>query len=229
MPVEDNRILTYLQLPADYQPSPSTNPVEFLNAHLRNLPLSLLLLFSTELTPKQRTTIPTIRNRRLRYTQSSPPPLAFSNARNMWPNLYTGHDRPSRPSQDDAKDERQWAEKEFLAGTKQHVGKLGALLGDYEEERGAERARDMRRQQAEAEFVPEEESDEESEGDKGDVSVQQESPEEAKEIFERRINERFIYGLLDNIDYDAVDWDDQWDEQNYRDEEDSWFDEEDEE
>lgn len=34
--------------------------------------------------------------------------------------------------------------------------------------------------------------------------------------------------FMQSIDYDAIDWNDKWDEENDRDEEDRWFDEEEE-
>ena len=47
------------------------------------------------------------------------------------------------------KEEEEWASKQFLDGKKMHVGKLGPLLGGYEEEREAERVRTIRRREAE--------------------------------------------------------------------------------
>lgn len=37
-----------------------------------------------------------------------------------------------------------------------------------------------------------------------------------------------MYGTLQNIDYDKVDWDERWDVDNDRDAEERWFDEEEE-
>lgn len=75
----------------------------------------------------------------------------------------------------------------------------------------------------------------------------EESPEEMKTAFLRLVKERFIYGLLEvrsylvlrmytsltpspsqNIEYDKVDWDERWDVDNDRDQEERWFDEEEE-
>lgn len=100
-------------------------------------------------------------------------------------------------ARESAKDEREWADREFMGGFGKQVGKLGDLLGGYEEERRAERARDLRRQQREwEESLPEEDEDTDDEeyaqGDPEELS-----PSEAAALFLRRVKERFIYGLLD--------------------------------
>lgn len=88
--------------------------------------------------------------------------------------------------------------KSFLDGAEQQVGNLGKLLGEFEEEREAERVRAIRRMQVNDEFVPEEEdSDSEEEDEALDVQEIDESSEDAQILFERRIKERFIYGLLE--------------------------------
>jgi len=125
-------------------------------------------------------------------------------------------------------EEKNWADHEFLGGAKQHVGKLGTLLGGYEEERTAERFRmERRRREAEEPFVPEEDEDTSDEEDLASAPPE-ESPEDARLTFERLVKERFIYGLLDSDLYTTVDWDDRWDEDTSRDDEDRWFDDEDE-
>ncbi|GAV98991.1 hypothetical protein LENED_000415 [Lentinula edodes] len=118
-----------------------------------------------------------------------------------------------------------------MQGSTKHVKKLGSLLRDYEEEREAERVRNIRRTQLAAEesqFIPEEDEDsaEDEPVESGDVEEATEADNRAE--FERRIRERFIYGLLDNIDYDRVDWDESLDTDNDRDTEERWFDDEDE-
>ncbi|KAJ7590830.1 hypothetical protein C8J56DRAFT_544059 [Mycena floridula] len=220
-------VLRYLGLEEDYQPSPSTEPIEFLSRHLRILPQNQLLFFSTITTPQQRTTIPTIRNRRLTWAKEADA-LSFTSARRTWPTLWKG---PSgRFAEEDARnDERDWVDRSFF----KHVGKLGQLLGDYEEEREAERIRAQRREHAAASFVPEEDDSDSEEEDDADEEpdsslAEPESESEMKVQFERAIQERFIYGLLSNIDYDSVDWDDSLDSENDRDEEEKWFDEEEE-
>jgi len=195
-PFPESAILSYLGLPIDYTPSPSTEPVTFLQAHLHQLPPHLQAHFSLVTSPKQRTIIPTIRNRRLRYTLSAPRELQFAVARNTWPELWAGRERRG---QAEGREEREWAESGFLEGRKGHVGKLADLLGGYEEDREAERVRVLRRERvavAEAEeFVPEEDTDDEDE-DESEVSMAEESAEEATSSFERLIRERFIYGSL---------------------------------
>lgn len=91
-------------------------------------------------------------------------------------------------------------EKQFLEGKEnsKQVGKLGALLSGYEEERGAELARNLRRKQREwEESLPEEDEDTDEEEDPLSQDLEEMSVHEADSLFARRIKERFIYGLLD--------------------------------
>ena len=188
-------ILSYLALPQDYQPSPKTAPVEFLRKHVRELPPHLLVLFSANTSPKERTVVPEIRSRRLKYAQTKPPELSLVDAKSTWPALWEGRERPGT---DQAKAEKEWVDKEFLGGsTRQRVGKLGELLGDYEEERESERVRTVRRQRAEyIESLPEE--DEESDEGEDDLEpIPEPSPAENEEWFLRDVKERFIYGFLE--------------------------------
>ena len=87
-------VLSYLSLPDDYQPSPQVAPVEFLRKHIRELPPHLLVLFSANTTPKERTVVPEIRSRRLKYIQSKPLEFALSEAKSTWPALWEGRERP---------------------------------------------------------------------------------------------------------------------------------------
>lgn len=187
-------VLKYLGLSLDFAPAPDTDPIAFLNLHLAQLPPDILQQFSLITTPKQRTSIIPIRNRRLRYVNTCPRELGFAIARNTWPELWQGRERSGVEEGDE---ERRWVQQNFLGGERQHVGKLGNLLGDYEEEREAERVRNLRRSRmpSEDEFVPEEDSDDDGEGPT--YIQEQETIEEAKTLFERRIRERFIYGLLE--------------------------------
>ena len=118
--------------------------------------------------------------------------------------------RGERVGVEEGKDERMWAENEFLGGRRrQKVGKLGALLGGYEEEREAERIREVRRgdlsqrmQEHSLEDNEEEEEEEEEEGgeddEDGDSGVDEPlTPAQLQSNFERLVRERFIYGLLD--------------------------------
>ncbi|KAF9045916.1 hypothetical protein BDZ89DRAFT_1058479 [Hymenopellis radicata] len=210
----------------DEQPILPTEPHDFLKQHLHVLPPHLSIKFSSITTPKQRNTLSIIRNRRLKYTESNPRALSFAIARNTWPTLWEGRERRGMEEGDD---EKQWAKEGFLQGSEKHVGKLGALLGGYEEEREAERVRTLRREAAENHFVPEEDSDSDDEVDQVTENLASlETDEDARLLFERRIKERFIYGLLEDIDYDEVDWDESLDMENDRDAEERWFDEEEE-
>ncbi|KAF8524579.1 hypothetical protein BU17DRAFT_63145 [Hysterangium stoloniferum] len=224
-------ILSYLGLPPEYEPSPQDSPVDFLTIHLRQLPPNLLALFSRIITPQRRTVLPIIRNRRQKYASTVPRELALPEARKRWPMLWVGRER-EKPGLEQGKEEKRWAEREFLGGVKGQVGKLGQLLSEYEEEREAERMREVRREKMAEKFaeqnIEEEEEEEEGEG-VAIVEEEQESTDQLEINFERVVREKFIYGLLDDVDYDPVDWDDKWDETDERDAEERWFDEEEEE
>ena len=190
-------ILKYLGLPVNHEPSPHNAPVDFLKESMRYLPPHLLKLFSAITTPKQRTVISAIRNRRLRYTESSPSELSFQAARTTWPSLWQGQDIQSQ-IRAEGEEEQEWAKNQFLGGAAQQVGKLGALLGEYEEERESERVRRVRREQrAYEDALPEEDEDTDEEEAAQAAAAEEMSPEEARELFLRRVRERFIYGLLD--------------------------------
>ncbi|KIP07712.1 hypothetical protein PHLGIDRAFT_29899 [Phlebiopsis gigantea 11061_1 CR5-6] len=220
-------VLKYLGLPQDYEPSPVAAPIEFLSRHMRSLPRNLLSLFSTHVTPKERTVLPAIRNRRLRYLESEPPEFRVPIAKATFSSLWPGTIGPEL-GREEAKEEREWANKQFMGGQGKQVGKLGELLGGYQEEREAERARDLRRQQREEEEAYPEEDEDTDEEEAAVAAAQEElSPQEAEGLFKRRLKERYIYGLLKTVNYDQVDWDDKWDSDG-RDEEERWFDEEEE-
>lgn len=218
---EAARALSYLGLPSDYSPSPSNEPIPFLSLHIHQLPPELLSIFSSLTTARERSTVPTIRNRRFRYTQSNPSELKLSNAKRSWPALWEGPpEPPTSLGKDSAKEEHDWVERDFLGGNsagpsgekRNHVGKLGSLLGGYEEDREVERMRGVRREmaaKAAEEFVPEEdESSEDGDGEEmgpsrmeersnvGGGPPQNDSMEEMQGLFDRRVRERFIYGLL---------------------------------
>lgn len=201
-------ILRYLSLPADHSPLPADDPIAFLARHLRELPPHLLLYFSSVTTPRERTVLPAVRNRRTKYALTDPPDLSFAVAKDRWPDLWQGGGGGTGSrARDEGKLEREWAEKEFLGGRKQFVGKLGNLLGDYEDERQAEAAHAARRaQRAREVFVPEEEdSDDDDDTAVGKANAHDtdevETTAELQANFERVIRERFIYGLLEVCAY----------------------------
>jgi len=78
-----------------------------------------------------------IRNRRFNFTQSNPPDLSFSVAKRRWPQLWEGTERiRDEEAREEAREEKEWAETGFLGGEgRVFVGKLGTLLGGYEEAR----------------------------------------------------------------------------------------------
>jgi hypothetical protein len=198
MSFDESPVLSYLGLPNPYDPSPRTDPITFLLKHLKELPPHLLAHFTSITTPKQRTIIPTIRNRRLKHTCTDPSELSFASAKYTWPSLWQGREPFGL---DRGKEEEEWVQTSFLEGSTKHVGKLGSLLGGYEEAREAERVRGLRRQATvEQDFIPEEDS-ESGEDESDDLSTfpvtESEAMEEAKVLFERLVKERFIYGLLD--------------------------------
>ena len=197
IPFDASAILSYLQLPPDYSPSPTTAPIFFLTKHVHQLPLHLLHLFSTITTPQQRTAVLVIRNRRFNFVQSDPPALRVLPARQRWPELW---EAPGYIGQEQSREEKEWVETAFLGGVrKPFVGKLGALLGGYEEERQMERARQARHVHQEV-FVPEEDESTGSGDDQGSLELEQEVPESTQivqESFLRRVRERLIYGQLE--------------------------------
>ena len=192
---DTNGVLTYLGLPLDYDPSPATAPVPFLTKHLRQLPPHILRWFNSITTPQQRTAVLLIRNRRFKFTQSNPPDFRFTAAMRQWPASW---DEPKRIGQEEAMEEKEWADTTFLGGGHQtYVGKLGTLLGGYEEQRHSERHWQGKRSR-QKDFVPE--ADESSDSDRGHSSSRPGTPESSQtlqELFLRRVRERFIYGHLE--------------------------------
>lgn len=188
-------VLTYLGLPLDYDPYPATAPVPFLTKHLRQLPPNILQRFNFITTPQQRTAVLLIRNRRFKFAQSNPPDFRFPAAVRQWPALW---EEPKRIGQEEAMEEKEWADTTFLGGEHQtYVGKLGTLLGGYEEERHSERHRQAKRGRQE-DFVPE--ADESSDSGDDRSSPRPGTPESTQalqELFLRRVRERFIYGHLE--------------------------------
>jgi hypothetical protein len=188
---DTNAVLTYLGLPLDYDPSPATAPVAFLTKHIRHLPSHILHWFSAITTPRQRTAVVLIRNRRFNFTQSNPPVFNFSMAKRQWPRIWEGTERIGR---EEAREEKEWVETTFLGGDRQtFVGNLGTLLGGYEEERHLEHERQTRRSRHHA-SIPEE-HDEIS--DDGPQHGTPEPVQDMQESFLRRIRELFIYGHLE--------------------------------
>jgi len=195
---DTNGVLTYLGLPSDYDPSPAIAPVPFLTKHLRQLPPNILQWFNSITTPEQRTAVLLIRNRRFNYTQSNPPEFQFPAAMRQWPALWDEPKRIGTIGQEEAREEKEWADTTFLGGEHQtYVGNLGTLLGGYEEERHSERHRQAKRSHQE-DFVPE--ADESSDSDHGRSSSRPGTPGSAQavqELFLRQVRERFIYGHLE--------------------------------
>ncbi|OXG17843.1 hypothetical protein C366_03243 [Cryptococcus neoformans Tu401-1] len=232
IPGEDvSRILFYLQLPpSDLLPLP---PLQFLQAYLHLLPPSLLEPF-TIIPPKARTSIPSIKRRRLIHSTTHPSFLTASQGRLRWPLLWErmGGD-PFAPVSESAEEEAAWAESSFMKGTagNQQVRKLGGFLRLMEEEREAEEVRAAKRMerrldQEGEEF--EEESDEEEER----IGASQwpqvaEDQQEVELAFEKRLLELFLDGL-DTIDYSPIDFVDPpgGDPIAQRDAEDKYFDDE---
>ncbi|WVQ74098.1 hypothetical protein IAR50_003685 [Cryptococcus sp. DSM 104548] len=165
-PEQVSQILSHLQLPpSDTLPSP---PLDFLAKHIQSLPPSLLEPFEV-ISPKQRTSIPTIKRRRLIYSTTSPFSLSAAQGRLRWPLLWErlGGD-PFAETSHNAEDEAAWANSSFMQGTvgNQQVRKLGGFLRLMEEDREAEDVRAAKRMERRLDQVGEEfeeESDEEEE------------------------------------------------------------------
>ena len=216
-PSDAQIILKYLDLPPSYSPSPSRDPRSFLEAHIHQLPPNLLTLFTSALNIHERSSLPVIRNRRTQYLQSAPGEYTFEGARKRFPDLWesialaSGDPAPRvdvrAVAREDAHDEKLWAEREFLGGARGQVGRLGTLLGGYEEERVAEQEREKRRERVklrEIERETEEEVEETSDEEELDSPPSTEDLAQARESFTRLVKERFIYGLLEVCSHFAL-------------------------
>ena len=209
-PSDAQIILKYLDLPPSYTPSPSSDPKTFLEVHIHHLPPNLLARFAPTLNIYERSSLPVIRNRRTQYVQSAPEEYTFEGARKRFPDLWesialaSGDSAPRvdvrAAAREGAEDEKRWTEREFLGGTRGQVGKLGTLLGGYEEERVAVREREKRSERAKMREI-EKETEEEFEESSGEEELDSPpSPEDlaqARGTFTRLVKERFIYGLLE--------------------------------
>lgn len=154
--------------------------------------------------------MPVIRNRRTQYLQSAPAEFTFEGARKRFPDLWESIARAGggpaprvdvrAVAREGAEDEKRWAQREFLGGARGQVGKLGTLLGGYEEERVAEQEREKNHERVklrEIERETEEEFEESSDEEELDSPPSTEDLAQARETFTRLVKERFIYGLLD--------------------------------
>lgn len=213
-PEIDKQVLRYLSLPADYTPKPSAAPLDFLRQHLSNLPSSLLQHhFAPLLTPLTRTTIPTIRNRRLAYHSSAPAIFTFPVARNQWVQIWDEiapgsilNENWREQASRGGKDEESWAEGSFLkdrevAGNRSRLGKLlGAYeeerIGDEERQKRSKRLRERNTRRSEELHAQEAESDEEESEESSDEDSKAVDNQHLKAVFERVLKERFIDGRL---------------------------------
>ncbi|WWD22169.1 hypothetical protein CI109_106659 [Kwoniella shandongensis] len=239
-PEDVERILSYLDLPpSSTLPSP---PFQFLTQYLPLLPSSLLEPFEP-IPPSDRTSIPTIKQRRLIHATASPRPrfLSSSEGRLRWPLLWErmGGD-PFPPPSHGVEEEENWVQKGFMKDvpieTSQQVKKLGGFLRGLEEEREMEGVRERKRMERRLDNVGEEfdeESDEEEEPMPDGTNGVPERPEvaedqeEVKRLFEKKLLELFLDGL-DTIDYTPIDFNDppEGDPIAIRDAEDRYFDDE---
>ncbi|EUC57778.1 DUF2052 family protein [Rhizoctonia solani AG-3 Rhs1AP] len=241
---DSSPVLRYLALDSDYTPSPDDSPVEFLKQHMSQLPPHLLVLFNVhpKATPRARASVPAIRNRRCAYVATEPklldPDVLSKSDPGVWDLVNSERAqaltvrRPTGADEnEDEADERDWASSQFQDGSKMHIGKIGELLAELEGERRRERERAVRRQVLVARAREEETLEEEEESSDEEESVpagtERLRADPAEEDIRRTIQERFISGLLTNVDYDTVDWDERWDPDD-RDDEERWFDEEEE-
>lgn len=194
-------VLKYLGLPQDYAPSPKEDPLAFLRLHLAILPQSLLESFSSVVSPRQRTLIPLVKNRRTQYALNYPSELGWDYGRSLEPLLWDSFNSSMqtsartvapRPGVEAANQEREWAEKNFVGFVSSdnsgptsgqsgqphprrgQVGRLGDLLAEYEEEREAERLRMVRRERA-AVAAAEREAEEEFDSESGDEDEDEDS------------------------------------------------------
>lgn len=206
------RLLRHLMLPLEAE-LPSA-PLDFLSTHLGSLPEPLAVLFSPVTTPRQRSTIPRIKSRRLTFACTIPPPaeLQAESGRRRWPLLWErmGGDRgpltvPAgrQVPLSGLEEEERFGSKDFMDGRldAQAVKRLGGLLRDFEEEREAERGLEARRAERRREENVGEEFDEESdeeefEEQRRQIGLDDQADQvEVRELFEKRLAELFIDGL----------------------------------
>lgn len=199
------RILSYLDLPTTSElPTP---PLTFLAEHISVLPPPLLLPFDEITSPRERTSIPAIKSRRLIYATQTPLPaeLHADRGRLRWPLLWERMGGSSLPPPSaDVREEERWVEENFLPGKEnaQHVKKLGGFLRGLEEEREMEGVVMARRAERRLDDIGEEfdeESDEEEEEVDGSGAfpreVEEKNQAEVREAFEKRILELFVDGM----------------------------------
>jgi hypothetical protein len=188
-------VLTYFGLLEDYHLTLAAVPVAFLTKHIHQLPSHVSHRFSAITTPQQRTTVVLIRNRRFDFAQSNPAELSFSVAKRRWPQLWEGSELiMHEEAREKAQEEKEWAESAFLSGGQAFVGKLGTLLGEYEEERHLEHAPQARRGRRDL-LIPEE--DQSSDDGSRPGTPESEPVQDLQESFLRQVRERFIYGRLE--------------------------------
>ncbi|RSH83850.1 hypothetical protein EHS25_005465 [Saitozyma podzolica] len=206
---ETSAILTYLSLPS--ATDLSTPPLPFLATHLDLLPTPLLLPFSRITTPRQRTSIPGIKSRRLLYANRDPKPreLRADSGRLRWPLLWErlGGNRLPPPS-GDVEEEEDWVRESFLPGKEdaQHVKKLGGFLRGLAEEREMEGVARARREERRLDDVGEEfdeESDEEEDVEAGE-EAQERQREQQRESEEPIPNDSGLGALEAEDDQDEV-------------------------
>jgi len=113
--------------------------IPFLTRQPRQLPPNILQWFNSITTPQQCKAVLLIRNRRFNFTQRASISLLRCANAALW-------EEPIRIGQEEAREEKEWADTTFLGSEHQtYVGKLGTLLGGYEEERHSERHRQAKR------------------------------------------------------------------------------------
>lgn len=200
------RIRSYLSLPpSEILPS---STFAFLKTHLHILPTSLLLPFSSIISPRQRSTIPIIKSRRLLHASRNPPPthLRADSGRLRWPLLWERLGGSSLPPPSlEVEEEEDWVTEGFMPGKegRQHVKKLGGFLRGLEEERELEGVREARKVERRLDDVGEEFDDESDEEDLSVVArpagsssrVSEQDQDDVKKEFERKLLELFVDGL----------------------------------
>ena len=183
------------------------DPLTFLSNNIYNLPPHLLKYFESVTTPKQRTSIPIIKKRRLNWARSvhSRDTFTADTGRFRDPsNFEQSLDRDERgyhPShayaQDAGAKESQWLENESMMSGHAKLGKLGTLLSEYESERDSRgytqsKASAIRNQ---------------------DTSTLGKSILSGTDAFERLLLENWVDGVDDKLDY-GIDFDDTYDTLN---------------
>lgn len=181
-----------------------THPLQFLRRNIYTLPPHLLKYFHSVTTPKDRTTIPIVKKRRMNWARSQHSLDTFtadsgrfrdpSNFEQTLQRDEKGYHPSFKYAQDAGSSESQWLENESMMSDHAKLGKLAGLLSEYESERDSRSYT-----QSKASAIRNNDSD-----------TLGRSIVDGKDAFERLLLENWIDGVDEKLDY-GVDFDDTYD------------------